>query len=288
MQYYHLIAGLPDLSFGDAKMPYTVDDFKQQLDEVLSDTDKKPVYDIFLKYDNDNLLAFLNGKVRNFSWNKDAIFNAKSAFSQEEIAALVQDIREEENLRNKKTPSYFKVFISDFITEDETSHKMFWEDQLASLYYDYLGRSNNKFIRSWAELNLNINNVMTALTCRRNGTAHVSYIVGNNEVAENLRTSNARDFGLTEIFEHFDALRRIDEDPDFLEKEHQIDRLRWRWIDETNFFNYFTIEHVIGYLFKLQMLERWAILHEDSGKQMFSNIVNNMKKGALNLKSEFI
>ena len=260
---------MPDLSFDDAKMPYTVEDFKLQLNEILSDADKKLTDDLFLRYDNDNLLAFLR--------NKDAAFDAKGAFSREEIAEMVQEIREVEHPLNKKIPPYFKTFVSDFTTGNEALYKMFWEDQLASLYYDYLGNSKNKFIRDWAALNLNINNVLIALTCRRNGTAHLPYIVGNNEVAENLRTSNARDFGLTDIFEQFDHVRRIDEEPDLMEKEHKIDHLRRTWIDDEIFFNYFTIERVIGYLFKLQMMERWIGLREDSGKQKFEDIVTALR-----------
>ena len=268
MQYYALISGLPDLAFEDAKTAFTVADFKQQLNEILSSSDKKLVDDLFLRYDNDNLLAFLR--------NKDAVFNTKGIFSHEEITDMVQEIMEVENPLNKKIPSYFKIFVPNFIAGGNPPFGGFWEDQLASLYYDYLGHSKNTFIRRWAELNLNINNVMIALTCRRNETAFTSYIVGDNEVAENLRNSNARDFGLTDIFEHFDQLRRIDEETDLMEKERKIERLRWKWIDETNFFNYFTIEQIIGYLFKLQMLERWIVMSEESGKQIFEDIIKKM------------
>jgi len=272
MQYYALISGLPDLSFEDAKMTCSVGDFKQQLNEILSDSDKNLIRDLFLKYDNDNLLAFLR--------DKDAVFDTKGTFSKEEIADMVQEINEVENPLNKKIPSYFKTFVPDFAAGNEALHKMFWEDQLASLYYDYLGKYKNKFIRKWAELNLNINNVMIALTCRRNEIGHLPYIVGNNEVAENLRTSNARDFGLTDIFEHFDQMRRIDEETDLIEKERKIERLKWTWIDEENFFNYFTVEQIIGYLFKLQMSERWIALNEESGKKIFEEKINTLKKEA--------
>jgi len=270
MRYYALISGLPDLSFEDAKTPYTVESFKQQLNEILSYSDKKLIGDLFLKYDNDNLLAFLR--------NKEAIFDSKGAFSREEIADIVQKIWEEETKTiSKKLPSYFKLFVADFIAEDETLSPMFWEDRLASLYYDYLGDSKNEFVRNWAEFNLNINNVITALTCRRNGIAYAPYIVGNNEIANTLRASNARDFGLTDIFDQLEQMRRIDEETDLIEKEYKIDRMRWAWIDEETFFNYFTIERIVGYLFKLQMMERWMILDEESGGQIFKEIVNNLK-----------
>jgi len=277
MRYYALISGLPDLSFEDVKTPYTVENFKQQLNKILSVSDEKLIYDLFLKYDNDNLLAFLRHK-------EEAVFDVKGTFSQEEIATLIQDIREEKKAYNKKMPPYFKTFILDFTTGDEALSKLFWEDQLASLYYDYLGNSKNQFVRKWAELNLNINNIMIALACRRNGMGHTPYIVGNNEVAHNLRTSNARDFELTGIFEQLEPTRRIDEEPDLIEKERKIDRLRWTWIDDETFFNYFTIERIIGHLLKLQMIERWTLLHEDSGQQLLKEIVNNMRQGALTMK----
>ncbi len=131
---------------------------------------------------------------------------------------------------------------------------------------------------------MNFSNILIALACRRIGNDYVPYIVGNNEVAESLRTSNARDFGLSDIFEQFDQIRRIDEESNLIEKERNIDRLRWSWIDEENFFNYFSIEWVIGYMFKLQMIERWVTLKEESGKEIFNDIVNSLKKGVLNLK----
>jgi len=275
MKYYHLIAGLPDLSFEEVKLAFTAENFKQQLDEILTKADKKPVQDLFLKYDNDNLLAFLR--------NEEATFNSKGTFSQEIIADWVQEIkenREGKNKLDKKMPPYFKPFISDFITGDEAH--LFWEDHLATLYYDYLGLSKNTFIRNWATLNLNIHNVLIALTCRRNGMAHASYIVGNNEITQKLRTSNARDFELPEIFKEFDQIRNIDEEPNLIEKEYKIDRLRWTWIEEENTFEYFTIERIIGYLLQLQMIERWTLLQEDTGQQIFKNIVNNLKN--INIK----
>jgi len=296
MHYYHLIAGLPDLSYDDDKTPYRVENFKQQLYEIMPKTDKKLVHDLFLKYDNNNLLSFLR--------DENAVFDTKGSFSHKEIAHIVQIVREETNQSdkttphsddetftglwhrtkpfNKKMPPYFKGFISDYITGDEALKEMFWEDRLASLYYDYLGQSKNKFVSDWAELNLNINNVMIALACRRNGKTHAPYIVGNNAAANTLRNSNARDFGLTEIFPQFDQIRRIDEGTNLIEKEQNIDRLRWEWIEEENTFNYFTIERVIGYLFKLQMMERWMLLNDVKGKQIFKDIVNNLKKTALN------
>lgn len=272
MKYYALISGLPDITLDDTKLPVTVKEFQAELDDILSSSDKKLVRSIFLKYDNDNLLAYLK--------NKDAVLNELGTISPAELADMVQEIREVEKPLNKNIPPYFREFVLDYTTGNEALQALFWEDQLASLYYDYLLKSSNQFIKAWAALSLNINNTLAALAARRNDQDYVPYIVGNNEVAEALRTSNARDFGLGEIFEQFDDVRRIDEERDLIEKERKIDQLRWNWIDEQNFFNYFTIERVIGFLLKLQMLERWTFLNEERGREIFIEIVENLRKGA--------
>ncbi len=44
-------------------------------------------------------------------------------------------------------------------------------------------KCGNKFVADWFELNLNINNVLTAITCRKYGFDKTNYIVGHNEIA---------------------------------------------------------------------------------------------------------
>ena len=52
-----------------------------------------------------------------------------------------------------------------------------------TLYYEYAMKCGNKFVADWFELNLNINNVLTAITCRKYGFDKANYIVGHNEIA---------------------------------------------------------------------------------------------------------
>lgn len=271
MQYYTLISGLPEISLDDTKSAYTIQAYKQELDEILSANDKKVILDLFLKYDNENLLCFLN--------DKEAPLNELGTILADELADMIQEIKEVENPLNKKIPAYFKTFVPDYFTGSDALPALFWEDYLASLYYDYLGKTPNTFIKKWSELNLNINNTLIALACRKKEQDYIPYIIGNNEVAQTIRTSNARDFGLSELFEYFDEVRHIDEETNLVEKERKKDQLRWNWIDEKNFFNYFSIERATGFLLKLQMLSRWLQLNEEKGKQLFVDMVDNLKKG---------
>jgi hypothetical protein len=273
MKYYALISGLPDITIDDVKLPFSVLELKKELSDILSSKDKKLINSILLKYDNDNLLNYLK--------SKDAVLNNNGTISSEDLTDMVLEIKEVENPLNKNMPIYFKKFVNDYIEGVEALDKLFWEDHLANLYYEFLLNSDNKFVRDWAELNLNINNSLIALSARRNEKEYIPYIIGKNEIAETIRTSNARDLGLGELFEQYEEIRRIDEETNIIEREKKIDQLRWNWIEEKNFFNYFTIEKIIGFLLKLQMTERWTSLNEEKGKQIFHNLVNDMRKSVI-------
>ena len=80
---------------------------------------------------------------------------------------------------------FFKLYLAEE-AKDTKSEKEYisWEDRLAALYYEYAMKCGNKFVADWFELNLNINNVLTAITCRKYGFDKANYIVGHNEIAE--------------------------------------------------------------------------------------------------------
>ena len=74
---------------------------------------------------------------------------------------------------------------------------MLHEDHLAALYYEYAMKCGNKFVSSWFEFNLTINNILIAFSARKYKWDIAQNVVGNTEVCEALRTSGARDFGLS-------------------------------------------------------------------------------------------
>jgi len=270
MKYYALISGLPDITLEDLKSSYTVQSLKQELETILSFLDKKLTNSLFLKYDNDNILQYLR--------NKEAVLENKGTIPPEILIEAVQEIKIYEKTTIKIIPKYIKVFISDYLTGTDALYKLFWEDHLAGLYYDYLLKVPNKFIKDWANYNLNIFNILIAMACRKTDREYSPYIIGNNDIAHILRVSKARDFGISDFFEQLEDLRRIDEETDLLEKEIKIDQMRWNWIENQNIFNYFTLEQVIGYLLKIQMLERWLSLNDEKGKEIFNRIVMNLKE----------
>lgn len=271
MNYYAFIAGLPDLIFDEHKKVFSTREFNDELKTLLSIRDKKTVKKLFLKYDNDNLLSYLK------KGEEDMVFNDLANYSQEEIMDMVDIVKDEDRKWNKKYLNYLQVFIQDYLEHTETP-KIFWEDHLSTLYYNYLlNKTNNRFLQEWSELNMNIRNILTALSARREGIEYDYLIVGNNDVANLLRTSHNPSHGMSEFFDYYESVREIDEISDLIQKEQRIDAFLWEWIDEQTFFHYFDVEKIMGYLFKLQIIERWKLLDPEKGGEIFKTIVNNLK-----------
>lgn len=265
--YYCLVAGLPDISLDDGKLSYSVSDFKAELYPDLSAQDRKLIDLFYLKFDNMAILKLLK--------NKDTVIEDKGNFSAEELLQLIEAVREGDT-PDKKYPSYLVNFVSQYLqlSQDELYRA---DDLLAALYYSYGMSSNNAFIASWFEFNLNLNNILAALAARKYKMEVSSVIVGATSICEQLRTSNARDFGLNETLEYFEALQRIADIEELVEREKKVDMLKWKWLEDESFFHYFTIERIFVFLMQLEMIERWISLDKGKGNELFRKMIQDLK-----------
>ena len=241
-KYYYLVVGLPELTLEDSKLSYTVADFRTELYPALSEDDKRLIDLFYLQFDNANVLKLLK--------DKDAAIDPRGNYSAEELTEYIS-----------------------LLKEDGFLH----EDRLAALYYAYAMKCKNKFVSAWFGFNLVINNVLVALTARKFKMDVAPLIVGDTEICEALRTSGARDFGLGGEVEWLEQLVKISETEELVEREKKIDRLRWNWMEETTFFDYFTVERLFVFLLQLEMIERWISLDKEKGSQLFRSIIAALK-----------
>lgn len=267
-KYYYLVAGLPELNLEDSKLSYTVADFKTEIYPGLSSSDQKLIDLFYLKFDNTNVLALLN--------DKDAVLDSRGNFSQEELSDYMAVIKEGGEVDPQLFPIYLSTFITDYFSAS-SENVVLLEDHLAALYYDYAMKCGNAFVSSWFEFNLVINNILVAFTARKYKWDIAQNIVGNTEICEALRTSGARDFGLMGEVEYLDQLVKISEIPELVEREKKIDMLRWNWMEDAIFFDYFTVERIFAFLLKLEMIERWILLDKEKGNQLFRSIIESLK-----------
>ena len=140
----------------------------------------------------------------------------------------------------------------------------------------------------WAELNLNINNVLALHTVRSLGWEAEQYIVGDNLIARKLRESKGKDFGISaEELPVLPQLNAIAAETDIARRERLIDVLRWNWLEEQTFFKPFDVEVLLAYYLQLAIIERWLSLNEKTGEETFRQIVKDLKKQSTGALQEF-
>ena len=79
----------------------------------------------------------------------------------------------------------------------------------------------------------------TAITCRKHNMDKSKYIIGHNKMAEAIRSSNARDFGLGDLVDYLPELQRIAEEPDLMMREKKVALMKWKWLEDNTFFKPF-------------------------------------------------
>ena len=273
MNYYYLIAGLPEIEIEDNKLTFSVADFKKEVRPMLSSIDARLFDLFFMKFDNHNLLRYLR--------DKETKFDERGNITKEEMEECFLLMSEEYEPKNKYFRLYFKAFVLEYQEAQQvTTDAAKWENRLTELYYQRAMNCGNKFIADWFEFNLNLNNILAAYTGRKH-KLNIE-VIGNNKVAESIKTSNQRDFGLTANFENFDIFQRLADESDLFEREKKIDLLKWQWLDEQTFFYYFSIERVFAYLVKLEIIERWLTLDPIEGEKLFRNLIDSLKDSVVN------
>ena len=141
-------------------------------------------------------------------------------------------------------------------------------------------QAKNRFVRDWFEFNRDMNNVLVAQICRKHGFDVKQQIVGEGEVAEQLRThTSQKDFGLNEVAGDFSAYLALAQIEDLMQREKAMDAIRFEWLQTRTEFDFFSAEMVFAYYLEALMLHRWSILTVEQGEQIFRELVADMKKG---------
>lgn len=287
--YYCLVAGCPDVTLDMAKPPITEGQWREDMSVALSPADKRLVELIYLERDNRRFLDLLTGHDTEIS----AEDSLHGVFTDEELLEAIALSRKGEQ-QGRILPDYFYHFVTLYDAwraesaagETTMAGGRLPEDVLAGLYYDYAGNQKNAFVRHWFAFSRTARNVLVALTARNHGLEVAPYLVGDGPTEQALAHSGARDFGLSSEVEMLEVLLQIGEMPDPAEKERRLDALRWAWLEEQEFFHYFTIERIFAYTVKLEIVSRWASLDAVQGAEQLRQLVDGLKK-AVEVPAEF-
>lgn len=274
--YYCLVAGLPDIVFDGSKINFSIENFKEDIYPNLSDDDACKIDLFFFAWDNDNLMRLLR-------FGNEAELKRIGRFDREELVELIMSVKSGD-MRNNKYPAYMYDFLEEYF-ENESHEDFLSEDLLAARYYAYAMNCGNAFLANWFEFNLNINNLQVAFLARKYKLNVADCIVGDNEICEALRSSGARDFGLSGTVEYLETVQHLCETDKLQEREHQLDELRWNWLDDNSSFMYFSMERLFVFLQKTDIVTRWAKLDAETGMLRYKELIDSLKSG-LTFKDE--
>ncbi len=266
--YYYLVAGLPDISLEDSKLTLGYMDYMSELMTSLAKADAGLLAYFRMPYENRNLLSWLR--------DKEAPFHPLGQLTAEDFEQLWESLDYEDHKLQSGVPAYFPEFLCEWRDQQIPAGRE--EARLTALFYEHTQQASNSFVRQWFEFQWNLNNLQTALACRKYGLDLENQLVGDNEVAHALRTSSARDFNLGGLFPTVEAVLRLADESDLLQKEKKIDRIQWDFLDNLCTGYYFSIEVLLAYLIKLQSLERWLKLDAKQGEEIFRHLIVSMKE----------
>jgi hypothetical protein len=261
-KYYYLVAGLQDITLDMHKLSMGQLEFRQELQQELHPDDYKLVKILFYPVDNINLINLLSKN------NKE--FDPLGNFS---LAQLEENIKEPEG----ELPVYMNRFIEAKKNHEQIIPIMSPENEITALFYNYTETLESDFLKNWFKFNRHLRDLLTAIICRKYDIPFENQIFGTGDVADAIRKSNARDFGLSTEIEWLEDLLNIAKNDNVQEREKAVDQLRWKYLDDVTFFEYFTIDRILAFMIKLGMVQRWLAIDREHGMQMFKQLLNELK-----------
>lgn len=139
-------------------------------------------------------------------------------------------------------------------------------------YKEALGHGN-AFIRDFFQFDLNVRNAKVR---------YLNQALGRDPLKDvlSLTDPDADEMGI-EIeepeFKEAARLQSILEGSDILARERGIDDLYWDKIDELTLFDYLNFDRILGVVVKMMIIRRWLLLDEQTGREMFKRLVDEIR-----------
>lgn len=137
----------------------------------------------------------------------------------------------------------------------------FRDENLNPEFYEAALRSENTFLRDYFTFDLHVRNAKARFLNKAFGrpTDQDTIQISSGEFPEAAR---------------LDAILATQ---DLLSREKGLDALMWEKISEITTFNYFDIHALLAYLSKLRIISRWFELDEETGRELFGKLVDEVR-----------
>ncbi len=262
MNYIAFIAGLPEISHDDRTPSMTLRAFREDGESYLNEQDSRLMELLLLTEDNRQVLKLLQKQ-----GGDDTIETVYPLALLEEAVESPEDA---------PLPPYLRNFIIDFKSgkfEGESSA----ENILAERYFEALEHSGSEFVADYGRFKRNLKNLVAALNSRKFGKSISNEVVGEGDFAEELKSSQLKDFGLSNEYDWVERVTTLMSHSDLVERERGLDDVEWDYLDEALKFKYFSVEVLVAYLLKLKTLDRWSKMDSERGRKVFMELVDRFR-----------
>jgi len=268
--YYYLVAGFADLIFDSGKGYTEMTEFREELKTNLKPDDYSLLSILFLPHDNNNFVAFSEGNTD--TWD---ILGSYSISDFEEQKRIINSILREENI----LPDYMVELLAADNEDEEIIDRILIRKKLTEGYIRLALNSGNRFLEKWIRFDTDLNNILAYINAKALNLNANRYIIGDDPFAKELigLFNSGKDFVIPVEPEYAPMIFGIVVENEFLERERKIDLARWNFIDSMTFFEYFTIDLILGYLIKLSIVLRWKRLDPETGRMMLQKLITEME-----------
>ena len=146
----------------------------------------------------------------------------------------------------------------------DTLLKGFDSDSLDAEFYRKALASRDRFIAGYFSYDLDVRN------CR---VAYLNKALGRPEGQDIM----VLDEDEPREFEDLEKVNAVLQGSDILGRERGLDDILWERIDSLTLMEVFTLDQILGFVAKLQIVARWLRLDPQSGRELFRKLVEEIR-----------
>lgn len=271
-EYICLIAGLSEYTLESDAKGLNLSALLEEIFDELTPRDAEVVRMLYGYYDCENIAAAVAGRKSH---------NPLGMLSSESVSALLAGDDSGEPSPFELLPEGVLQVVESYTSKDTAvdmeSREVSFNRALLAAYYVACANSSCRLFREWSEADRNLRNISAAITARSVGRSVESVVVGEGDVVDQLLKSSAVDFGLRGELSYIDAvIAAVGDEENLVEKERRMDMVRWAIVDELMQGEYFSLDYLIGYLVKVNIIERWRLLDPEQGRELFVKLMEEM------------
>ena len=276
--YYYLFSSLPELTFNektDYRELYYL--FEESM-EILAEEDKISMTYVRYPIDNANAIHLLEGREEKF-------MNGGN-YSLKELKSEIETL-DTLPLYMVQFLQMYKQFQAPFNNQNliDLLNEMFYSQVLKIIdsNFDRETSQESDFIKLWYGFERDLKNVLTVQECNlhnisieRRETFRLSQkkgqlLSGDYDITNSLLHSKAYDYSLTGALTWMPSVLKLKSE-NIEQYEKEILMIKLDMLDEFTEGETFSLNLILSFFIKLQLLIRWSSLDEVSGKNFIENL----------------